>query len=194
MASIQRLMGHVSDFVTATKRYVSRPRVHDLQHVGITVSNFENAVAWWSELFGFRLVTELTISGADAERLAGLYGASGLTVRLGFLRAPGGNVLEIFTFDPPIEPQLTDWRRPGYTHVALAVRDVPGMYRQLKSAGITFVSDVNFTAGAHWAFFRDPDGNLIELIDLHANRLPLKYLGGLIGNAYRRGKWAAYYR
>lgn len=171
-----------------------RPRVHGILHTGLTVSNFEDAVAWWSQMFGFLLVTEQTLTGEDAEKLAGLYGASGLTVRLGFLRAPDGNVLEIFTFDPPIEPQQPDWRRPGYTHIAMSVRNVPALHRRLKAAGIRFITDVQYTAGAHWVFFRDPDGNLVELIDLHANRLPLKYLGGLVGRQYRRGKWASYYR
>lgn len=179
---------------TGVKDAITGPRVHGILHAGVTVSNFEDAVSWWSDLFGFRLVSEQTISGEDAERLAGLYGASGLTIRLGFLRSPGGDVLEIFTFDPPIEPRRTDWRRPGYTHIALSVRNVPAMHRRLKDAGIAFVSDIHHTAGAHWVFFRDPDGNLIELIDLHANRLPLKYFGGFVGNSYKRGKWAAYYR
>lgn len=180
--------------VGGVRNAVVGPRVHGILHAGVTVSNFEDAVCWWSDLFGFRLVSEQTISGEDAERLAGLYGASGLTIRLGFLRSPGGDVLEIFTFDPPIEPQLADWRRPGYTHIALSVRNVPALHRRLKDAGISFVSEIHHTAGAHWVFFRDPDGNLVELIDLHANRLPLKYLGGFVGNAYKRGKWAAYYQ
>lgn len=177
----------------AARARLGQPRIHGIGHAGVTVSDFEAAVAWWSELFGFLLVTEQTISGPEAEELTGLYGASGLTVRLGFLRGPDGSVLEIFTFDPPIEAQRTDWRRPGYTHIALSVSDVPGLYRKLKARGIKFVTDVRYTAGAHWAFFRDPDDNLIEIIDLHANRLPLKYLGGLVGRSYQRGKWASYY-
>lgn len=169
------------------------PKVYGLQHAGVTVSDFEAAVTWWHEMFGFLLVTEQTLTGQDANALAGLYGSEGLSVRLGFLRGPDGASLEIFTFDPPIEPRRTDWRRPGYTHVALSVRDVHGHRERLLAHGVEFVTEVQFTAGAHWAFFRDPDDNLVELIDFHANRLPLKYLGGLVGRLYQRGKWAAYY-
>lgn len=172
---------------------VSGPRVFGILHAGVTVRNFQDAVAWWSR-FGFVLVTEQTISGPEADALAPLYGAPGLTIRLGFLRAPGGSVLEIFEFDPPLPPERTDWRRPGYTHVALSVRDVPGFVRKLQDEGVRMITPIQFTGGAHWVFFRDPDDNLVELIDVHANRLPLKYLGGLLGNHYRRGKRASYYQ
>lgn len=188
-----RVAGTVRSLASSVRDAATAPRVHGILHAGLTVSDFEAAVSWWSELFGFLLVTEQTITGAEADALAGLYGAQGLSVRLGFLRAPDGSVLEIFTFDPPVPAQAAEWRRPGYTHIALSVRDVPALHRRLKRAGVPFITDVQFTGGAHWAFFRDPDGNLVEIIDLHANRLPLKYLGGLVGRQFKRGKWAAYY-
>lgn len=148
------------------------PKVHGLLHTGLTVSDFEAAVAWWSELFGFLLVAEETIEGAQADALAELFGGTGLTIRLGFLRAPDGNVLEIFQLDPPLPARATEFRRPGFTHVALAVRDVPGVRRRLEARGVEFITGVEHNAGAHWSYFRDPDGNLVEIIDVHAARLP----------------------
>lgn len=189
VASVGTTLAGLAEHV---RKAATGPHVYGILHAGVTVRNFEDAVAWWSR-FGFLLVTEQTISGVDADALAPLYGAEGLTVRLGFLRAPGGSVLEIFQFDPPLAPERTDWRRPGYTHVALSVRDVPGFVRQLHDEGVRMITPIQFTGGAHWVFFRDPDDNLVELIDIHANRLPLRYLGGLLGNHYRHGKWASYY-
>ena len=114
---------------------------------------------------------------------------------MGFLRAPDGSVLEIFQFSPPAEPEPVDWTRPGYTHIALSVRNVPGWVARLEARGIEFITpEPHFVGGAHWVFFRDPDGNLVELIDLHTNRLPLKYLGGLVGRQLRLGRWASHYR
>lgn len=168
--------------------------MYGVLHAGVTVSDFEAAVAWYADLFGFLLVSEDWLRGDDADRLSALYGRTGLTIRMGFLRAPDGSVLEIFQFDPPEPAQQAVWARPGYTHIALSVRDVPGWVARLERRGIRFLCDPQFVGGAHWVFFRDPDGNLIELIDLHANRLPLKYLGGVAGRLARRGKWASYYR
>ncbi len=37
-------------------------------------------------------------------------------------------------------------------------------------------------------------GALVELIDRHANRLPLKHLGGLVGRRLRLGSRASCYR
>lgn len=177
------------------KALLTRPKLHGILHAGVTVRDFEAAVAWWHDVFGCYLVSEDTLAGEAADGLAALYGRTGLSIRMGFLRAPDGSVLELFQFSPPGEEQQADWTRPGYTHIALSVRNVPAWVERLRSRGIDFITpEPQFIGGAHWVFFRDPDGNLIELIDLHANRLPLKYLGGLVGRANSRGKWAAYYR
>ena len=49
-------------------------------------------------------------------------------------------------------------------------------------------------AGADWVFFRDPDGNLVELIDLHATRLALGRLGPILGKVMKHTTLASFYR
>jgi hypothetical protein len=41
---------------------------------------------------------------------------------------------------------------------------------------------------------RDPDGNLVELIDLKALRPAIRLVGGALGSIMRRRKFAGYYR
>ena len=136
---------------------LTRPKIHGVLHAGVTGRDFEATVAWWHEHFGFQLVSEDILAGADADALAALYGRTGLQIRMGFLRAPDGSVLEIFQFSPLAEPEPVDWTRPGYTHIALSVRNVPGWVARLEARGIEFITpEPQFVGGAHWVFFRDP--------------------------------------
>lgn len=58
-------------------------------------------------------------------------------------------------------------------HIALAIEDIDEAYRQLKELGIEFISepicvtDPPSLAGFKFAYFKDPEGNIIEL-----NQLP----------------------
>ena len=54
-------------------------------------------------------------------------------------------------------------KHPGYTHIALAVRDVGAVQTLLESAGITLTGGpMQFSGGATSIFIRDPDRNVIE--------------------------------
>lgn len=177
------------------REMVRGPKVYGLHHAGVTVRDFEAAVSWYHQMFGFTLVTEMTLDQEQADMLAELYGQTGLSVRLGFLATQSGAVLEIFEFRPMVDAAPTVWHRPGYTHAAISVRDVAAHMVRLKARGVEFVTpEIQFTGGAHWAFCKDPDGNLVELIDFHANRLPLQHLGRLVGSLYKRSRYASYYR
>lgn len=88
------------------------PRARGVHHAGVTVSDFEAAVRWYHEHFGFLLVTEMTLEGESADQLAALYGRTGLTVRFGFMRGRDGSILEVFQFDPPEPASPAVWNRP----------------------------------------------------------------------------------
>ena len=57
-----------------------------------------------------------------------------------------------------------DEKHAGYTHVALAVRDLAATQAALDAAGIAITEGpVTFPGGARALFVRDPDRNVIEL-------------------------------
>ena len=86
------------------------------------------------------------------------------------------------------------WNAPGFTHAALDVSGLGPWIEGLGRKGVEFVTPAQRTGNVDWAFLRDPDGNLVELIDLKASRPALRLVGGLLGLLYKRGKFAAYYR
>jgi catechol 2,3-dioxygenase-like lactoylglutathione lyase family enzyme len=168
-------------------------RIKSLSHAGLTVCDFERSVAWYHERFGFFLVSEDRLGPEATEALFPLYGVEGASVRMGFLRAPGGGVIEIFEFEPKRASAPTAWNATGFTHAALNVSGVASWIKRLERRGVDFVVPVQHTGGVDWTFLRDPDGNLLELIDLKASRPALRLLGGLVGALLARGKFAGYY-
>jgi catechol 2,3-dioxygenase-like lactoylglutathione lyase family enzyme len=112
---------------------------------------------------------------------------------MGFMRAPGGAVVELFEFAPAAKTAGPVWNAPGLTHLALDVAGVAAWTTRLKAEGLSFVTEPQRTEGVDWVFLRDPDGNLVELIDLGPKRPALRIVGGLLGSLKKRGDWAAYY-
>ena len=168
-------------------------RIKSISHTGLTVSSLENAVKWYHEMFGMRLIDEQVLGKEQAEGLSSLYGVPETEIRLGFLRARGGGVIELFQFTPPLPPSPVVWARPGFTHAAFAVTNIPMWYKVLKDKEVCFFSEPQNTGKNQWVFLKDPDGNLIELIDLKSNYSAIKYAGGIAGHFMAKGKFKKYY-
>ena len=170
-------------------------KIKSLSHAGLTVKNFDKAVKWWWDIFKFPLISESSLSAETLAEMKKLYNLKdGISVRFGFLRIPKGGVLEIFEFSENEQPNHC-WNRPGPTHVTLDASDVKGWYAKLAArTDIEILCEPTLKDGAWWFFFRDPDGNLIELIDLGFNYFAVRVLGGIAGFFMRKGKFKKYYR
>jgi glyoxylase I family protein len=56
--------------------------------------------------------------------------------------------------------------RVGAAHVCFEVDDVRGAYSTLRADGVEFISEPHTDdAGTQWVYMRDPDGNVVELIE-----------------------------
>ena len=170
-------------------------KVKSINHVGLTVSDFQRAVDWYGENFGFALIDVQEMSANKICSLQNLYGLTDTSVKFGFLRAPGGQVLEIFHFSPTADKEQVKWNRPGPTHFCLNVSNVNSWYQRLKANGVEFCSEPQATSGSDWVFLRDPDGNLVELIDLKALRFIIRSgLGAVVAKLFRNSKFKEYYK
>ncbi len=162
-------------------------------HVGITVSSFEKAVQFYWEVFGCPVVG---VSEAPSERVKSFFGiAEGRSCKIGWIRVPGGAILEVFEFQPQLPPQALPWNRVGLTHFSFNVRHIHKWYDDLRQKGVECVSTPEQSPRGHWFFFaRDFDGNLIEMIELGRMHFVLQWLGPLGGWIFRRGMYKHYYR
>ena len=177
-------------------------RARSFSHVGITVRNFNEFVRFYWDVFKCPLVG---VSDTPSERVRAFFGvdpstslgasAPEPTCKIGWIRVPGGAVLEIFEFNPqqPLEPG--PWNRVGLTHFSLNVRNTHKWHDYLKQKGVTIVSEpAKSPNGGQWFFFvKDCDGNLIELMDLGKLHYVLAWFGALGGFIFRRGMYKKYY-
>jgi catechol 2,3-dioxygenase-like lactoylglutathione lyase family enzyme len=121
----------------------------------------------------------VSLSTPDIARLRAFYGDTlGLPIvgefakhRIDFFDV-GGVAIEI----EQVDPSSPGAGRTGWNHVAWEVADVDATYAELSARGVLFhVPPEDFPPGApsmRIAFFADPDGNVVELIQPLASGNP----------------------
>jgi catechol 2,3-dioxygenase-like lactoylglutathione lyase family enzyme len=169
-------------------------KVHSFSHVAITVADFNRSVRFYWEVFGAPVVG---VSETPSERVRTFFGvdAPEPTCRIGWIRVPGGATIEIFEFVPHEPPVELVWNRLGQTHLSFNVRGTQRWHDYLVERGVEIVSPPERSPHGHTFFFvKDPDGNLIELIDNKHMRPVLRWLGPLGGVVFRRTLYRRYYR
>ena len=121
--------------------------IKGIEHVAVVTTDVERAARFYTEVLGFREVGRLETSHSGTLVFVGL---NGTTVELfgnGKARSSSGG------------------DEVGYKHICLRVDDVDAEYARLKSLGVDFhMEPATVDAGLRIAFFRDPAGNPIELM------------------------------
>jgi catechol 2,3-dioxygenase-like lactoylglutathione lyase family enzyme len=79
----------------------------------------------------------------------------------------GNMILEMWEFTNPKTPQpkgITPFDGIGYNKVAFEVTDIQREYARLRAAGVAFLSEPVLGDECAEVYLRDPDGNLLSLI------------------------------
>jgi catechol 2,3-dioxygenase-like lactoylglutathione lyase family enzyme len=169
-------------------------KARSFSHAGITVSDFNKAVRFYSDVFGCPLVG---VADTPPDRVRGFFGVQGdqPSCKIGWIRVPGGGVLEIFEFKPRQAPEDISWNRVGLTHISFNVKNTQKWHDYLVSKGVEVLGQPERSPRGHTFFFaKDFDGNLIEIMDLGHMYHVLRWLGPLGGWLFRRGRYAQYYQ
>jgi catechol 2,3-dioxygenase-like lactoylglutathione lyase family enzyme len=127
-------------------------------HVSVSVADLDAQRAWYGDALGFRNLVEQVELADPPLRTAILAEPGGGRIEL-IERA--GSAREAIHGDP-----LDAARGQGYGHWALRVGDVEATFAWLVSRGAEAVwppADA-VAPGARFAYVKDPEGNLIELI------------------------------
>ena len=124
--------------------------VTGVAHIGIRVHDLDRARAFY-ELLGF----EFVVGPVGPEPVAILTHPSGVEINL-ILNAAAADTENIL--------MDVGTKHPGYTHVALSVKDVEAAMATLEAAGFPITEGpVRFPGGSRSIFVRDPDRNVVEL-------------------------------
>ena len=136
-------------------------------HTGLTVSNLERALAFWSDALGAEIVMQQDRQGGYFEEIVGEHGVDVRTraarVRR---RGPAHRAVRV-----PLAARRARRGRTadvGFAHVCVTCDDLDAMLERLVAAGGRPVSepvdvDTGANAGGRAVYVRDPDGHTVEL-------------------------------
>jgi catechol 2,3-dioxygenase-like lactoylglutathione lyase family enzyme len=142
-----------------------------LHHVGITVRDLDASIRFYHDVLGLEFSNEPS-PWFEGEELGDAVGVPGAALRQVSL-VLGDTMLELLEYkSPPSEttgPLRSNSR--GASHVAFLVGDIEAKKAELEARGIDFYSPVNSVdegvlAGWRWAYFEDPDGYPLELVEV----------------------------
>jgi catechol 2,3-dioxygenase-like lactoylglutathione lyase family enzyme len=131
-------------------------------HVGITVHDLDRAVEFYREVLGFGELDRFTVSGSEFASAIDVEGATGTFAHLD----AGGTRLELIEYEPEGESIPTEKiNGPGATHLGLSVANIEDFYESLPDAIETLNEPQTTESGSTILFVRDPEDNLVELIE-----------------------------
>lgn len=141
--------------------------ITEIRHTGLVVADLDNALSFWCDLLGLRVIKRLDESGPHIDAMMGLENVQMTTVKLA---APDGNVIELLHFHShPDQPAWTGApHSTGFTHVALTVDDLDAAYNKLAETGIIFNAPPQQSPDgyARVTYCRGPEGILLELVEV----------------------------
>jgi glyoxylase I family protein len=129
-----------------------------LGHIALSVSNLERSAAFYGRHFGMRRGRK--------------YDHRDKGFNIAFLQK-GGITLELFefkTYKPlPVYRRALDkdLKTLGVKHFSVEVADIEGVYKKLKRGKVVFATDLRVSSsGARYFFIKDPDGILVEIMEI----------------------------
>jgi len=130
-------------------------------HVGITVADLDSTLPFYRDTLGFEVAARFEVGGDAFAEGVGVPDAS---ARFAHLDA-NGITLELVEYDPTGESVHADLASPGAAHVGFAVSDVHEIHESLPDDVPTISPPRETESGTTICFLRDPEGNLVEVLD-----------------------------
>ncbi len=145
--------------------------VQSIANVGMTVSDMNRAIDFYSKVLHFQKISDVEISGKPYEQLQGVVGLRERVVQMKL----GQEILELTAYltpkgrPIPIDSHSNDlW----FQHIAIVVNDMDKAYAILRQNQVQYVSSgpqtlppsIPAAAGIKAFYFRDPDGHNLEVI------------------------------
>ncbi|HEY2961341.1 MAG TPA: VOC family protein [Pyrinomonadaceae bacterium] len=158
-------------FLRAADKPKTVPLVEQVGAIGMTVSDMDAAIDFYSRILSFEKLSDVEVSGEDYERLQGVFGLRMRVVRMRL----GDELIELTEYlAPKGRPVPVDSRSNDrwFQHIAIITSDMDKAYALLRqnkvehaSTGPQRLPDWNKNAGGIKAFyFRDPDKHWLEIL------------------------------
>ena len=167
----------LSVVVSTTTAQQLLPAVERVDAIGMTVSDMDASVEFYSKVLSFEKVSDVEVTGEDYERLQGVFG-----LRMRVVRMRLGDEFIVLTeyLTPKGRPVPVDSRSNDrwFQHIAIITSDMDQAYALLRrnrvehaSTGPQRLPDWNKNAGGIKAFyFRDPDKHWLEILQFPSDK------------------------
>jgi catechol 2,3-dioxygenase-like lactoylglutathione lyase family enzyme len=161
-----------TDPVAATRETAGQRWPRPMVHIGVTVPDVDRAVAWYSEILGFDVLSGAEEVRADDDHwgpgAAAVFGRQFRGMKIAQLVAGNGVGFELFQFTTPQTPaeNEAEYWRPGPFHVCVRDPDIHGLARRIVESGgkqRTAPRDSYEGEPYQWCMCEDPWGNMIEI-------------------------------
>lgn len=134
--------------------------------VGIACRDLPTLRRFYEETLGFRFVSEIVVP-AEKAAAAALCPEAYTVVRL--QTSYGERIKLLARTTPPAPNSARDWilDQPNATYLTFIIDDIDAAIARLIDAGIAFMTGpqrVQVRPGVYLAFCRDPEGNILELV------------------------------
>ncbi len=137
-----------------------------IRHTGIVITNLKKAMNFYRGLLGFKLIKRRQERGEFIDKILGLKNARVTTVKMA---ADDGNLIELVYYPSHLRSfgRKNKIYSLGLSHIAFTVKNIDREYKRLSEAGVKFnsVPQISPDGYAKVVFFRDPEGNFIELVE-----------------------------
>ncbi|MFF2617858.1 VOC family protein [Kitasatospora sp. NPDC058046] len=141
-------------------------------HVGISVSDLDASIAFYTALTGREPVAQGTMHSVPFGKSQGLPVAK---LRYATINLDNSLGIDLIQFQEPVGERTGGVaNRPGSMHLCLRVDDFDAVYSRMKDAGYDFLGDdytfiegevtPDAALGTRVAYFNDPDGTNLEII------------------------------
>ena len=131
-------------------------------HVGITVTDLEETLAFYRDVLDLPVATRFSVGG---EAFSDAVGVEGASADFAHLEADGVRI-ELVEYDPEgADVSASDLNQPGATHIGLSVDDLESFAASLPDDVPTISGPQTTESGTTLMFLRDPEGNLIEILE-----------------------------
>ena len=141
------------------------------RHTGIVVHDMQKCLHFWRDVMGLKVAADFREEGEFIDTVQHL---SGVKLHMIKLSAPDGSMIELLKDEshPTPSPERNTLCDRGIRHVAFTVADVEASWHRLREGGCQTLSEpVTSPDGKARLFFaRDPEGNLLEIVQMLANK------------------------
>ena len=140
--------------------------IKGFHHAAISTPDLERCIDFYTNTIGGKIAWTFgwPAGTPEADEVTGLQNSAANAAMLKI----GDTFIEVFQFSSP-QPVKQMGIRPvsnhGITHICLEVEDIHGEYERLKAAGMQFNCAPQSQDGSSMVYGRDPDGNVVELIE-----------------------------